>query len=132
MALTDLGNDFDKSYTFKDGDLILVTEEDNVIQSIYNRLNTKLQSMDAYYVTYGSNLRGFLGEKKDNRTLGFIKIEVELALKQDPRLQEATVEVEYLDKGGVGINISDIFSEDSDLTLSLVLNNETGVSIVGS
>ena len=131
MQLTDLGCDFDSSYTFVDGDLKLTSDEDNLIQSITNRLNTKLESMNSYYDTYGTVLREYLGERKTDRTLDFLEMEVERTLKQDPRLQDIEVSAEYSSKG-VNISVYVVYDDYTDLELNLVLTEDKGVNIIGS
>ena len=131
MQLNDLGCDFDSSYTFVDGDLKLTSDEDNLIQSITNRLNTKLESMNSYYDTYGTVLREYLGERKTDRTLDFLEMEVERTLKQDPRLQDIEVSAEYNSKG-VNISVYVVYDDYTDLELNLVLTEDKGVNIIGS
>lgn len=132
FLLSDIGTDFKSNYEFKNGDLILVSEEDNLNQAITNRLTTKNGSMSPYYNDYGSYLRDYFGSKKDKATLEFIRIECNLCLKQDPRLQEAKISTRYDDKGKIVIEIDDSFNDDTDLSLSLVMNEDTGVNIIGS
>ena len=130
MQLSDLGCDFDSSYTFVDGDLKLISDEENLVQSIANRLNTKLDSMGAYYYNYGTILRQYLGERKTQRTLDFLILEVTRTLNQDPRLQNIDVTAEY-DVKGVKIMVNVIYDEEYDLTLNLVLTEENGVDLIG-
>ena len=127
--LYELGTDISKDYTFKDGDLVLVSEVDSVSQSIYNRLNTKLGSLSYFYGEYGSALQTLTGQKRNKHILDFIKTEIGLTLKQDPRLVNVEVEVNYSEKkkGGVEIYITDSFDDDTDLSLSLVLTEDEGV-----
>ena len=127
-----LGTDFNSEYIFKDGDIVLVSEEDDIIQSVTNRLNTRLGSMDAFYNQYGSYLRTYIGSKRNNTLLQFIQVEISTVLKQDPRLQDATVETDYGDKGEVIVNINSVFDDESDLTLSLVITEDYGVDISGN
>lgn len=130
MQLSDFGCDFDSSYTFVDGDLKLVEDENNIVQSIQNRLNTKLDSLSAYYFEYGTVLREYLGERKTEGTLQFLIMEVDRVVKQDPRLQDTSVSANYTDKG-VNIDITVSYDDESDLDLNLVLTEE-GVDIIGS
>lgn len=131
--MVDLGVDFNSNYDFQDGDIVLVADEGNITEAISNRLNTEYDSMSEYYNIYGSLLRGFLGDPSDDRTLDFIKLEVETVLQQDPRLEDASVEVYRTDTTGqiiLGITMS--YDDDSDLELNLVLNEDMGVDISGS
>lgn len=129
MSIYGLGMDIRSDWSFNaEGDLELISNEENIIQAIINRLNTRIGVMDLYYSNYGGDLHSFMGEVFDETLLKFMKIEVESTLKQDPRLQGVIVELIY-DEGQVKINISQEYNEDTDLSLSLVLN-ETGVVVV--
>ena len=129
--MVNFGTDFNSDFIFKDGDLVLVSDEENLVQSICNRLNTKLGSMDIFYLEYGSYIHTYVGDKKTDRLLDFISVEVRTVLKQDPRLQDATVNCEYNDKKEIIINISDVFEEDDEV-ISLVITDDYGVDIIGS
>lgn len=129
MSIYGLGTDIRSDWSFNaEGDLELISNEENIIQAIINRLNTRIGVMDLYYSNYGGDIHSFMGEVFDETLLKFMKIEVESTLKQDPRLQGVIVELIY-EEGQVKINISQEYNEDTDLSLSLVLN-ETGVVVV--
>ena len=128
--ITELGADFNSSWEFIDGDLKLVNNDTNLIQSIINRLNCEYDSLDNYYYEYGTNLSSFLGFKASKETLEFIKIEVSETLQQDPRLSNFEVATEYNKKGNVVIHINLIFNEDNDLSVSLVLDEEGSVVLL--
>ena len=131
--MVDLGVDFSSSYEFQDGDLVLVEDKENITEAIGNRLNTEYDSMSEYYNIYGSLLRGFLGDPSDDRTLDFIQLEVESVLQQDPRLEGANVEVYRTDTTGqLIIMINNVYNDDEELELNLVLNEDMGVDISGS
>ena len=130
FMIYDLGTDINTNWTFNDkGDLNLVTDNDNIIQSITNRLNSRLGSMDAYYYNYGSELSLMLGQKINERLLDFIKIETETTIKQDPRLQDTLITVDYDGDGKIIIELNNIYTDDSDLSASLVLTSD-GVVII--
>ena len=59
--ISELGVDINSSWNFKNGDVVLVKYEDNIEQSIINRLSCKLDALDIFYDYYGSNLDEFLG-----------------------------------------------------------------------
>lgn len=128
--IIELGTDFKSEWAFKDGDLVLVENKDNLIQSILNRLNCDYDSLDLFYYDYGSVLSKFLGWKKSDETLEFIRLEVESVLEQEPRLSDFNVNVSYNKVGKVLIDVYILFDEDSDFSLSLVL--EKGGEIVAS
>ena len=122
--IVELGTDFNSNWDFKDGDLILVENKDNLIQAILNRLNCQLDNLDLFYFEYGSVLCNFFGWKHDDETLEFIRLEVENTLSQEPRIVDSNVEVSYNEDGRILIDLYILYSEDSDLTLSIVLEKD--------
>ena len=123
--ITELGTDINSSWTFKDGDLVLIENDENIAQSLANRLNNPLESMDLFYDEYGSYIGSFLGWKQSEETLSFMKMEIEKAISQDPRFIDSEVNLQYTGKGKVVGEINLRYDEDSDLSLSLVID-ETG------
>ena len=123
--ITELGTDINSSWTFKDGDLVLIENDENIAQSLANRLNNPLESMDLFYDEYGSYISSFLGWKQSEETLSFMKMEIEKAISQDPRFIETEVNLQYTGKGKVVGEINLHYDDDSDLSLSLVID-ETG------
>lgn len=119
--IIELGTDLDSNWEFENGDLLLVSNKKNLIQSILNRLNCAYNGLDLFYYDYGSLLSNFLGWKHNSETLEFIRLEIESTLKQEPRLTNFNVNVSYNDAGKVLIKIYIVFDEDSDFTLNLVL-----------
>lgn len=126
-----LGVDFDCNYEFVDGDLKIVTEKENVIQSVYNRLNTDFDTMENFYNVYGSNLRKFCGEKIDDIMLQFIEIETKTSLQQDSLMEDAEVSVTKQD-GKPLINIYKKFDDNTDLSLTLIITEDEGVDLLAS
>ena len=105
MTVYDYGVDIHTDFEFENGDIKLCEYEDNIIQAIANRLNTPQDSMDFFYTDYGSFLNHYYGWKKRNETLNFIKLEIINSLRKDPRINDITVELEYIEKG-ISINIT--------------------------
>ena len=129
MTVYEYGVDIDSSFEFLDGDLKLASYEENLVQAIGNRLRTIYGSLSMFYEDYGSYLYTFLGWRRRDETLNFIKIEVENTLKKDPRLTNFNVEVDYATADNtVDINIQ-VFYENEVLDLNYVFN-ENGVSVV--
>lgn len=128
--VVELGTDLNSNWQFKDGDLQLVENNNNLVQSILNRLNCDYDSLDLFYYDYGSVLSSFLGWKHSDETLEFIRLEVESTLEQEPRLSDFTVEVSYNKVGKVLIDLYIVFDDETDFTLSLVL--EKGGEIIAS
>lgn len=128
--LTDIGTDINSSWSFDEfGDLKLVNNTDNIVQAITNRLNCLKGNMDLYYIEYGSILQNFIGWRKENDTLDFIKIEVESCLQQDPRLVDYDVELSFNSVDNVVIDLNIYYDDETDLSLSLVLNENGEVVI---
>ena len=122
--IVELGTDLNCNWEFKDGDLQLVENKANLKQSILNRLNCSYDSLDLFYYEYGSVLSNFLGWKHNDETLEFIRLEIEDTLNQEPRLTDFDVEVSYNKVGKVLIDLYIVFNDDSDFSLSLVLEKD--------
>ena len=118
------GTDINNSWEFNEhGDLSLVSNKDNVGQAISNRLQTQLNELDLFYAGYGSFLTQFLGWKKNDSTLEFMRLEIETRLAGDPRLSGYSVSLEYTDNG-VEININLVLDDGEEYTGNFVLNND--------
>ena len=120
--IVELGTDISSTWEFIKGDLVLVNHTDNMRQAIKNRLSCPLDYLD--YDNYGSDIHSFLGGRKNDTVLNFLKIEIETRLIQDPRIQDFEVTTYIKEDDNVGIDIEVNFDEDMDLSMSLVLNNE--------
>ena len=129
MVAYNYGVDLHNNLTFVNGDLQLVEYEENIAQAIGNRLNTMHDSLDLFYDDYGSVLYRFLGWRNTENTLRFVKLEVDNALSQDPRLTDFSTSVEYVDSNKIRIYIVLHYDEDEDLELSYDLDS-MGVSEV--
>ena len=122
--IVELGTDLNSNWEFKDGDLQLVENKTNIKQSILNRLNCDYDSLDLFYYEYGSVLSNFLGWKHNDETLEFIRLEIEDTLNQEPRLTDFDVEVSYDKIGKVLIDLYIVFNDETDFSLSLVLEKD--------
>lgn len=122
--IIELGTDLNSNWEFKDGDLLLVENKDNLIHAIHNRLNTVYGSLDLFYYNYGSVLSNFLGWKHDDETLDFIRLEIEDTLGQEPRLSDFSVEASYNKDGKILINLFVVFNDETDFSLNLVLEKD--------
>lgn len=124
--MVDLGTDLSSEWTLTEhGDLRLISQEDNLAQAITNRLTCTLDNLGLYYNSYGSLLNGFLGWKRNNRTLEFMKIEMGNRLKEDPRVSDCDIDLEYNSDGDVDMNLT-IRTGDASLRFALVLDTSTG------
>ena len=122
--IVELGTDLNSNWEFKDGDLQLVENKVNLVQSILNRLNSEYDCLDLFYYNYGSVLSNFLGWKHNDETLEFIRLEIEDTLEQDPRLSDFSVDLSYNQVGEILIDLYIVFNDDTDLSLSLVLEKD--------
>ena len=120
--IVELGTDINSTWEFSKGDLVLINHTDNMRQTIKNRLSCPLDFLD--YDEYGSDIHSYLGDRKTEETLDFLKIEIETRLIQDPRIQNFEVNTYITDDDKVGVDIDVDFDEDTDLSMSLILTNE--------
>ena len=128
--LDKIGADIASSWTFNEhGDLDLASDEENITQAITNRLSTWLNDFDLYYLEYGSVFTSYLGWRKNEETLRFMQLELENTLKQDPRLQDFDIELEFNEQGGVNVYLTINF-EDTDMSLSLVVSEDGSINII--
>ena len=126
------GTDICSDWLFDEhGDLMVVSNKDNVGQAISNRLKTQLNELDLFYAGYGSFLTQFLGWKKNDSTLEFMRLEIETRLAGEPRLSGYGVRLEYTDNG-VQIDMDLVLNDDDNVKVSesLVLTDD-GIAVVG-
>lgn len=125
-----IGADIKSSWDFNEqGDLLIVDDEENMVQSITNRLSCWLNSFDLYFYEYGSVLTSFLGWKRNDETLEFMKIEIENTLKQDPRIPDYDLNIGYNDNGGVDVELTLHYTNDSDISVSLVITEDGSINV---
>ena len=130
--MDDIGTDIKSSWSLNEhGDLEIVSDEQNMVQSIVNRFNCWLNAFDLYYLEYGSILQSFLGWRRIEETLGFMKIEIENTLNQDPRIIDYDLNLEFNDSGGVDIHLNIPINGD-DFELNLVISEDGSIDIVES
>lgn len=126
--ILELGTDVSSTWDFtNNGDLVLVSNTDNIYQAMVNRLLCPLDSL-VYYDDYGSDVHSYTGERKNEDTLSFLEIEIENRIIQDPRVKDfdVTAYINKDDKVNVDVTIS--YDDETDLSLTLTLNNN-GVEI---
>ena len=123
MVAYNYGVDLHDSLRFVNGDLQLAEYEENIAQAIGNRLNTVYDTLDLFYGDYGSVLSSFLGWRNTDNTLKFVKLEVDNVLSQDPRLDEFSTSVEYVNSDRIRINIVLQYDEDETIELSYDLDS---------
>ena len=127
----ELGVDINSQYNFKNGDLMLIAYDDNLIQAIVNQLNTELNELDLFYEEYGSVILHFLGWKANDETLEFIKSELETVLKSEERLSSWEYELKYLGKGKLKIDLILYLNPNYSISTTLEIT-EDGVEEITS
>ena len=129
--MDDIGTDIKSTWEFNDkGDLVLVGDEENMVQSITNRLTCWLNGLELYYNSYGSVLPSFLGWKRNEETLSFMRIELENTLNQDTRIKEYDLNLDLEEDGGVRIDLTLHYNDTTNLDLSLVITEDGSISII--
>lgn len=124
VVISELGTDINSEWNFKDGDLQLINNTDNLVQATRNRLNNVLDSLDDFYINYGSILWRFMGWKSEEITLKFMAIEIKNCLDQDPRLTNYTLDLTYGDKSTVNISITVYFDDESEFDMNYILSTD--------
>ena len=127
----DLGTDILGEWSFNEfGDLKIVSNKNNIIQAIINRLSCDLDSLQLFYNGYGSVLSCFFGWKPVQRTLDFMKIEIENVLAQDERFEVQNVDLKYDGNGLIVVNVEIIVN--NELVDFKVNISENGVVLDGN
>lgn len=124
VVISDLGTDINSSWSFKDGDLQLISNNENLVQATRNRLNNVLGSLDDFYIEYGSILWRFIGWKSEDITLKFMQIEIKNCLDQDPRLTDYTLNLSYTDANTVKINILVYYDDETEFEMNYILSTD--------
>lgn len=121
-TIVEYGVDICRDWTFQDGDIKPISNLDNLNQAILNRLNTIQDELDSFYDDYGSFLQSFLGWKKNEETLTFIKTELDNVIAKDPRITFFESEVTFDENGRVKIEL--VISDYGDFSLNYILDGE--------
>jgi len=129
-VLYELGVDINSDFTFHDGDLKLASYDNNLIQAVANRLNTKLDRLDLFYEDYGSVLTDFFGWKGNDTTIGLIKVELDNTLRNESRLASYTADITYEGDGLLHIRLGLIPNAGVIIDVNLVLNNMGELEVV--
>jgi len=125
-VLYELGVDIDSNLSFTDGDLDIVSYDDNLVQGVKNRLKTRLDELSLFYEDYGSVLSSYIGWKSNKETISLIKTEIETVLKKEQRIQSFESIVEYNGEGNISIKLTLHPNSNASVDVNLVLN-EFGV-----
>lgn len=122
--INELGTDIHSSWNFKDGDLTLITNDDNLVQATRNRLNTRLDSLEYFYTEYGSVLHRIHGWRKNETTLKFMEIALKDTLEQDPRYANFELNLELQSDKRVKVSVHVIYDDDTELDMDYILNTD--------
>lgn len=123
-AFVEYGTDINSNWSFTDGDINLISGTDNLSQAIMNRLNTLQDELNLFYSDYGSYLQSFFGWRKNDKTLEFIKVEIDTVVNKDPRVNNFTSEISYNQEGNVNVNLVIMYIDGEDFSLNYVLSND--------
>ena len=93
--MVDFGTDL--NWNGSETELTTVTGDENIIQSITNRLNTNYDELNWIYNNYGCNYKQFLGDRATDTTLEFIKNSIKQSLDEEERINGYDLELSYMD-----------------------------------
>lgn len=128
-VLYECGVDLQSNFTFRNGDIVLAEYEENLAQSVTNRLNTELNTLNLFYEDYGSVLTGFFGWKATEDTLHYIQAEIDNTLLSEPRLTKHESEVSYDKDGVLKINLVLYTSSNNSTELNLVMGKNGVIEV---
>lgn len=122
MTLEEFGTDI--SWELLNNDVAVVSDEKNLMQSLSNRLNTAFDELDYIYESYGCNFQDFLGAKKNDTTLEFIKNSIAESLHNEPRVVLLNLDLSYSDDDKLNIILDLEYNENETIEASLIIGNE--------
>lgn len=102
-----VGTEVDYNWTFdSEGDLALVYGGDNLRQAVFLRLSAYFDSLNWCYDFYGSYVKDWLGKNQNAYTRTTLTEEIKKRVMNDPRINEAEVELEDWTANGIGVQIT--------------------------
>lgn len=124
-----LGTDF-KNFEIEDGDLLLVSENDNLAQACINRLSSPPNFYNWAYENYGGDLNSIFGMENNSKSLEYLRIEIEHILQQDPRIKSisATCTKEVSNEVNVELDILTIGNEEI-ISMNLIITDDLKVKL---
>ena len=124
-----LGTDL-KNFEIEDGDLLLVSDTDNLAQACINRLSTPPNFYDWVYENYGGDLNPIFGMENNSNSLEYLRIEIEHILQQDPRIKSisATCTKEVSNEVNVELDILTIGKEEI-IPINLIITDDLKVKL---
>ena len=124
------GVDISNDLSFVDGDIELVSGEDNLRQAITNRLRTDWDFYQDFYAVYGGRLSEHFGDFNVPTIHEYVKIEVESILSQEPRIRNVECIPYKNDKEELSFNLNyTVIGEDETQTLNLIISSDSSISI---
>ena len=109
---------------FENTDFKTVSDNENIMQAIINRLNTDLNELDYLYDEYGANIWQFLGKKRTVSMISFIETHVRHHLLKDDRISDLEVKVESDDLDLIILHINVSTSDNEQFNIRTGLNND--------
>ena len=110
-------------FVTSDGDIGLVSELDNAVQAIRNRLLTRLGTYPTIDDEYGSEIHEVLGEKLTSETISELEVHIEDCMLNEPRVYEVTsLEVTVLNKDALKIDLQLQLVDGSDVGFEEVID----------
>ena len=122
-TIVEYGVDVKSTWSFKDGDIEIISDKDNLTQAIMNRLNTIQDSLNLFYGNYGSFLHSYFGWQTKDETLEFIRVEIQTSLSEDPRLNNFNVDCKYDENKNVLVSVDVVVSDGEEFSLNFVLTD---------
>lgn len=93
----------DLSWNKSDTSLETVSDNENIVQSVINRLNTTYEELNWVYSHYGCNYHDYIGLKANETNLEFIKNSIKQALDEEERITNYDLELSYISNGVVNV-----------------------------
>nr|DAR45129.1 MAG TPA: baseplate wedge protein [Caudoviricetes sp.] len=125
----ELGVDINSNWEFHDGDLKLISYEQNMGQAVINRLKCYLGAMNIFYNNYGSQITHYLGEINNKRTWEYIRIEIETSVLNDPRITNVECTINRLTHDICEAHLELLFYDGSTGEANLVITGDGTIDL---
>ena len=102
----------DISFKIEKGDLMMVSDDENMIGACKRRLDCYKDS-PYIYNDYGSELETLIGLRKSDVSLSLVEQEVVNTLSQDSRINSVSADAEYTENG-IKIDITIDYGDSSE------------------
>lgn len=125
----ELGVDINSNWEFHDGDLKLISYEQNMGQAVINRLKCYLGAMNIFYNNYGSQITHYLGGINNKRTGEYIRIEIETRVLNDPRIINVECTINRLTHDICEAHLELLFHDGSTGEANLVITGDGTIDL---